>query len=441
MEEDISMRKLMLNCLALFIAAVAIGPAKGQKIEQSQASTVVSQTAQLVSRHYFDPGRRAAIVQRLEESRAAGRYATTDPRQLAQRVTEDLLAVTNDWHMSLTWDPANHARLAAEASSPGPPQAHSREQSIRTNHGLEQMRILPGNVRYLRISAFPWIPDRSGAAYDAAMAFLREGDAVIVDLRNNGGGNASAERYAISHFMPGDHERLLMTFQDENGAPEQERVHSYLPGGRIIGKPLFVLVNGRTASAAEAFAYHVQQFRLGRIVGGRTAGAGNNNQLFPVAPGFVASISVYSPRHAVSGGNWERIGIAPDIDAKPAESLTVAHVAALEALRGTAAPAQQAAYDWALVGARGLLRAPPATSQLSVYQGDYSGRIVALEGNRLVYRRDGHPESVLVPLGDHLFAFDDSDELRARFRMQGSRAHALELVYNGGNSRIFPRSR
>ena len=95
------------------------------------------------------------------------------------------------------------------------------------------MTVLDGNVRYLRIRSFHWQPDATGAAYDSAMRFLRDGDAVIVDLRGNGGGSTSAVRYAISHFMPASPERLMMTFQGDDGAPDQSRVLGHLPAGRV----------------------------------------------------------------------------------------------------------------------------------------------------------------------------------------------------------------
>jgi hypothetical protein len=432
--------KLLLSSLLACLLALATS-AEAQRIEPLQASATVSKTAELAQLHYVDEARRAQIAQRLEESRASGRYATTDPRLLANRVTEDLRAVTNDGHMSLQWDPATYTRLVEEAGSAVPPQSRSEEESVRINHGLGEMRILPGNVRYLRISAFAWVPDRTGAAYDAAMAFLREGDAVIIDLRDNNGGNASAVRYAISHFMPANNERLLMNFQDESGAPDQSRVLGYLPAGRITGRPLIVLVNGNTVSAAEEFAYHVRQFRLGRLVGAKTAGAANNNHLYPVAPGFVASISVFRPTHPVGSSNWEGTGIAPDIEAAPAHTLRLGHVAALEELTRTATGARQFEYAWELARERAPLQPPLPASRLAAYQGEYNGRSVVLEGGRLLYRRRNLPTSEMVPMGDHLFAFNDTEQLRARFRMEGSRPVELELIFQDGNVRRFARTR
>ncbi|MBL7537684.1 S41 family peptidase, partial [Escherichia coli] len=71
----------------------------------------------------------------------------------------------------------------------------------RDNQGLGETRILPGNIRYLRITAFEWVQDQTGVAYDAAMRFLRDGDAIVIDLRGNGGGSHAAVRYLLSHFM------------------------------------------------------------------------------------------------------------------------------------------------------------------------------------------------------------------------------------------------
>jgi C-terminal processing protease CtpA/Prc len=68
----------------------------------------------------------------------------------------------------------------------------------------------------------------------------------------------------------------------------------------LKGKPLYVLIDGGVGSAAEAFAYDVQQFKLGELIGATTAGAANNNDLLPIAPAFILSISSGRPEHAVS---------------------------------------------------------------------------------------------------------------------------------------------
>src|SRR5205809_7270344 len=108
--------------------------------------------------------------------------------------------------------------------------------------------------------------------------------------------------------------QVLMAYHDGmSGRTEYSDVELQLAAPRMAGKPLYVLTSGGTGSAAEEFAYHVKMFKLGTLVGETTAGAANNDTIYPIAPGFVASISTGRAIHPVSHDNWEGTGVAPDI--------------------------------------------------------------------------------------------------------------------------------
>lgn len=422
--------------LLLFPAAAA-----SQPVAPAQAEAALSEMERLVRERYVAVDKREPLAAVLRAGRASGRYGVTDPHELAVRVTEDLRAASGDGHLSLSWDPAEHAQLSAAPAGQDAGEADAyAEEARRANHGLGEMRILDGNVRYLRLDTFHWVPDATGEAYDGAMRFLRDGDAVIIDIRGNGGGSDRAVRYAVSHFMPGEPERLLMTFNDDEGRPDQSRVHGYLPAGRVTRGPLYILADSGSFSAAEEFAYHVKHFRLGTLVGERTGGGANNNALFPVAPGFVASISVFVPKHAVTGGNWEGTGVEPDVAAASRDALAAAHLHALEALAAKDGPGR-ARHAWALPAARAALR-PVALkpAELARYAGRYGDRAVEVRDGALVYRREGQPDARLTPLGDGLFAIEGRTSARLRFPA-GGKASALEVLRADGSSASHPRTR
>jgi C-terminal processing protease CtpA/Prc len=94
-----------------------------------------------------------------------------------------------------------------------------------------------------------------------------------------------------------------------------------------------VLIDGGTATAAEAFAYDVQQFKLGELVGARTVGAANNNKHVPIAPDFILSVSMAARSTPSANANGEGVGVAPTVDAPPQQALEVAHSLALQRLR------------------------------------------------------------------------------------------------------------
>ena len=149
------------------------------------------------------------IVEKLKTGKSSQRYAMDDPAVFAERVTEDLLDASHDKHLLLAVDPEGYAVASRGEDEDADELAVWQRHAIRRHHGLTEIKILEGNVRYLS-SVFEWINDASGAAYDNAMRFLTEGDAAIIDVRGNGGGAHAAVRYLVSHFMPAD--ALEMTF-------------------------------------------------------------------------------------------------------------------------------------------------------------------------------------------------------------------------------------
>ncbi|MFP2962299.1 S41 family peptidase [Myxococcus sp. 1LA] len=340
-------------------------PAPRAMSKQDRDAALTAIAASLRESYVF-PEKVPAIIERLEQSRKAGRYDLEDAGVFSERITSDLQASSADRHLYLNHDPVRYAaeqqRAAHAPSDEGAsPDARFRHEALRSHHGLSELKLLPGNLRYLRITGFEWVRDETGAIYDDAMRFLKDGDAIIIDLRGNGGGSHGAVRYLVSHFL--DEDVLEMAFLSGPNPPVQSRTLEHVPAGRLKGKPLYVLIDGNVASAGEAFAYDVAQFELGELVGAKTVGAANNNRFVPIHPGFVLSVSHGRPVHAVSNTNWEGVGVLPTVEASPAQALEVAQLLALKRLSeaSDASPEARADYEWARLEVEARLR--PALSR------------------------------------------------------------------------------
>jgi C-terminal processing protease CtpA/Prc len=90
-----------------------------------------------------------------------------------------------------------------------------------------------------------------------------------------------------------------------------------------------VLVSERTFSSGEALAYHIQSQGRARLVGQRTPGAADHITPVAISRHVRAMLPEARVRDAVTGTNWERTGVVPDIPCEPAEALD----AAVEALQ------------------------------------------------------------------------------------------------------------
>ncbi|HLL31311.1 MAG TPA: S41 family peptidase, partial [Allosphingosinicella sp.] len=311
----------------------------------ADARTVVAEMRRVLAANYVLPQVRPKLDAVLAKGLAEGRYNVSDPALLVQRINADLDSVAHDKHLSLQYDPRQAAELAAlpQGQPDTGPSAEQVRQAQRRNHGFTEMKLLPGNVRYVNLQGFMWVGPKSAEAYDTAMRFLRDGDAAIIDLRQNGGGSPQAVQYLVSHFM--EPNRPLVTFH--MGASQVDRLATLptLPVGRMVGKPLYVLTSGRSASAAEEFTGHVAGFGLGELIGATTAGAGFRNQFFPLPGGYLISVSVGRAVLASTGKDWEGVGIAPTTAVDPEKALEVAQIRALRRLAAGAPPREKAAYD------------------------------------------------------------------------------------------------
>lgn len=429
------MRRTML--LAIFLAAASAAgaqpaPAPAATDAQIDPRAVVAEVRRVIAARYVLPERRPVIDAALVESLRAGRYDTRDPAILAERINEDLARAGQDRHLNFAYNPQQSAFLATgNERTPPDPEAYLR-LARTANHGLTDMRVLPGNVRYLAYDSLIWAGPETAAAIDNAMRFLAGGDAVIIDLRRNGGGSPEAVQYAISHFLPAN--RHLVTFEmtDVEDEPAEVFTLPELPAGRMVGKPLYVLTSSGTGSAAEEFAGHVGGFRIGELVGDTTGGAGFRNTLVPVPGGFVLSVSIGRAVLASTGRDWEAVGIQPTTRTPVGQALEVAQVHALQNLIASAPPERRPVLAALADAIAARLEPRTPALPLDAYAGAFGNRSITVEGGRLYYQRETRPRTALIPLGENRFALDADPAIQLAFVTEGARATGFDVGPAGG---------
>ncbi|KRC79849.1 S41 family peptidase [Sphingomonas sp. Root241] len=406
--------QLLAGALAAASLAVPAVPLAAQaQAAKFDSRAVIEAVRKALRENYVIKERRPALDAALAKGLASGRYAVADPQELSKRINDDLAAVAHDKHLGISFDPRVAAELAAgRQGDEVADSAFWRALARRNNHGVSELKMLPGNIRMLRYDGFMWTGDESRAALDNAVAFLRGGDAIIIDIRGNGGGSPEAVRRLASYFVPPG--AKLVTFHMRDEKPTVSVAETEVPGGRITGVPVYVLTSGGSASAAEEFASHVKGFGFGTLVGETTAGAGYRNDIFAIPGGFALSVSVGRPE-LPDGSDWEAKGVAPKLAVAQDLALDRAQQDALARLAAKAQGPEKTELEWsaALVAVR-MTPATPA-QPLDAYAGRYGQRMVKVEGGGLVYQREGGPKTALVPLGADLFALEFDPRSRIRF--------------------------
>lgn len=306
---------------------------------------VVNQVAASIRAAYFDPAKAEVIAAALEAEAAGGRYdALTDPRDLETALTARLEPY--DQHFSVSKPAPSGPALAASATAAsGLVPVPFPVVAARQGQGFRAVQILPGNVGLIEMRFFA---DFDGAAdparkqVDAALQLISSTEAVIIDLRNNGGGSPAMVGYLVSAFVGPDAE-IYNRFHSREGESSEAPAQPY--AAPRVNVPVYVLISGRTGSAAEAFAYTLQAAKRAVIVGETSGGAANPGGPVFTPSGYRVFISTGSPTNPLTGGNWEKVGVRPDLAVPAEDALETAWKAAL-AGQSTAAPAAATEAAW-----------------------------------------------------------------------------------------------
>lgn len=312
----------------MFVAAVAIpGSALAGDLTPKAAGEVVDQLVAGLN-HYMDPVVGAKAQAALKAHR--GDYAKLDTREaFAAAVSKDLLEITHDKHLKVsvqTVDSGRQARITDE------------QQALvdrRLAYGLMAIRRLPANIGYLKMSYFE--QGEAGARMaESALALLQDTDALIIDLRENRGGGGATDEAVLGHLSATPIPMAKIVWRTENGGTEVMQRQVRKPAGAPLypDKPIYVLTAKRTFSAAEAFAYDLKAVHRATIVGEVTGGGANpSNRPVPLSYGFRVFVPNGKVTHPVTGGNWEGVGMQPDVATPPDQALTEAYKLALAAAK------------------------------------------------------------------------------------------------------------
>lgn len=299
-----------------------------RSIGSQERNAIIDTVITLIQKYYISTDKIAAITGQLERYRDDGKYDDiTDLDTFMKQLTDDLRSLSGDRHFGV-W-PIEES-LTLQDESPEERQKWT-EQSRFRNFGFGRIERLPGNIGYLELNEFEQ-PRLAGATAVAAMNYLGNCDALIIDLRRNTGGWGELGTLICSYLFD-DPVLLSSAYNRYTNQTVQSWTQPYVPGHRLSGIPVYVLQSHRTFSAAEFVSYSLQALGRATIVGETSGGGAHQVNDFNIPELSLAiTIPVASDVNPVTGSNWEGVGVAPDIRVECTQALPTACADAIKKL-------------------------------------------------------------------------------------------------------------
>lgn len=306
--------------LAAFLSLTPLPAfAQGAEITANDRSEVIEAVITHLETHYVDMAVGKSTAAKFREDLADGYFdALTTGHAFSDAVADRLQALTGDGHLNVEYfekpimqDDSDEDAFNAEQME--------RWYGSHINFGVESVKRLDSNIGYLDLRVFPPV-EMGGDTFVAAMNVVANMDALIIDLRENGGGIGDTADLVASYLFGPERQQLTGIYDRPSDTLTQRFSQAYVPGARFgPDKPVYVLISKKTFSAAEALAYNLQALDRAEIVGETSGGGAHPFDYQPIHPNFVLWSVTAKSVNPVTGGNWQSVGVKPDIKA-PADA-------------------------------------------------------------------------------------------------------------------------
>jgi hypothetical protein len=247
--------------------------------------------------------------------------AETDGGIFAGMLTAQMRAVSHDRHLRVTYNPFKTQERASGGPTPEEMERY-REDMKRSNCSFEKVGILPHNIGYLKFNEFP-DPAVCKPTVEASMKSLGNVDAIIFDLRDNGGGDPHMVAVICSYLF--DRRTHLNDIYNRRENTTQEFwTSSPIPRNTLAHKPAYVLTSAGTFSGAEEFSYDLKNLKRATLVGETTAGGAHLVENRRIDEHFAIGVPFARAINPISRKDWEGTGVEPDTKVNAADALETA---------------------------------------------------------------------------------------------------------------------
>jgi hypothetical protein len=335
------MRSTGLRTILVFSALLSAPLVPGQapppepdgNVDAAERTRVIDGAlAQLRSKYVYAD--KAAEMEVAIRARCSAREfdGVNNARNLASILTEDLRDVCHDLHLGLYYSASPIPDIPEDVNGIGNPSDAETER--RSNFGFEGARVLPGNIGYINLLRFSGLPQARPTGI-AAMNFVANADALIIDLRNNRGGSTDMSNLLSSYLFDGVVHLGDIYFRTTGKSMPLDTAAEVVGYRFGSAKPLFILTSHKTFSCAEGFTFALKSLGRATVVGETTGGGAHpvSNARIDSHFGILVPTGRVTTPHAK--GDWEGTGIEPDVKVQSGLAVKTANLLALDRILAT----------------------------------------------------------------------------------------------------------
>lgn len=321
--------RIAVTALALAMAFAA----RAAEVSKAQRAAVVSAMADQLEQQYVHPAVGKNVARALRKRLAHGAYdGYDDGDALAKRFSQDLQELAGVGHLKVEYSAEPTPEETAQDSAEE--EARWRERLLRRNpnFGFRRVEQLDDNIGVLKLDVF--FPTAvAGDTAAAAMRLLNNTRALIIDLRQNGGGDGDMANLLSAYLFDTGGQSLSSIYSRPNDKLTQNHIQHYVPGPRYgEGKPVYILTSHRTFSAAEGFTYDLQALGRVKVIGEATGGGAQPFELSRLDPHFTLWLEKERSINPITGSNWQGRGVQPDVVVNADQAMDTALALARETL-------------------------------------------------------------------------------------------------------------
>jgi C-terminal processing protease CtpA/Prc len=325
------MKKIILFIIASGCSLYLFGQVPSpRQLDKTTRNIVLNSIGNAINSYYVFPDTAKLMWNYINRQNEKDEYdLLVNPNDFANKVVKDIRSVYDDAHLRIEYNPQLEADILKFLSSKkeaGKVADAAIAKDEKMNFYFRKIEILPSNIGYIQLNGFATSSLSASKTIQAAMQFVAHTDALIIDLRNNYGGNAETADEVAGYFFRNK------TYTGESfNRIENKWTQRYvenkkaITGGLVLDMPVYILTSHSTFSAAEGFAYIFQTIKKSMIIGDTTRGGAHLTRSFSLGNGFVGFIPFTRGKNAVTNTDWEGTGVIPDISTADSDCLITAH--------------------------------------------------------------------------------------------------------------------